>query len=78
MAKCQFVKSNHQQCQVQALQGENYCFFHSSSQRVIEKRLKASAKGGEGNKNGTGGLTNKTFELKTVNQIMSLLGFTTT
>lgn len=77
MSKCQFIKSNKQMCQAKALQGEDFCFFHSSNKEVMEKRLKASIKGGENNKLETGGLTSKTFELKSVDQLMSLLEFTT-
>ena len=74
MAKCEYIRSNKKQCNAQAVQGEKYCFFHSKNPKVIEKRLKASVKGG---KAGTASPNIEHFELKTVNQIMKLLEFTT-
>jgi len=47
---CQFVKPSGEQCKAKALDNDEFCFFHSKNEEVVQSRKQAASKGGRSNK----------------------------
>lgn len=45
--KCAYRDSDHKPCNAQALQNDEFCFWHSENEEVIAKRFLAASKGGQ-------------------------------
>ena len=68
--RCKFVKLNGEQCQSWAINGSDYCFWHSSG----KKRKAASSKGGKQGKRKV--LEQSNLSLRTLNEVVELLELT--
>jgi hypothetical protein len=68
--RCKFVKPNGEQCQSWAINGSDYCFWHSSK----KKGKAASSKGGRQGKRKV--VDKSDLSLRSLNEVVELLELT--
>ena len=69
MSKCKFIKSDKSVCKAEAIQNDEFCFWHSEKMR--EKRQVATSEGGRNPKNNNG--NQEEISIKSTNDILMLL-----
>lgn len=67
--RCEFVKQNDQRCRAQAVNGSEYCFFHSPENEG--KRLEAATRGGAASKKNQTNLAKR--NIKNADDVMEVL-----
>jgi hypothetical protein len=68
MKKCKYIKTNKEQCKANAIENDDYCFWHSEKAKDVRKV--ALQKGGESPKRN---YENSPVTLKTTNDVLELL-----